>query len=215
MTTGDETGLNLIQPGGFHCINISFSRVLFSPMIGDPGGALMRPLPTHSGPMRLLINYVRAVQRPDAADAPELAHLAATHIFDLAALAIGATRDATEIARARGVRAARMRMIKADVVANAGDPTLSAARIAARHGLSERYVRKLFERDDMSLSDFLLAQRLVRAHRMLRDPAKGVLNITAIAYEAGFNDLSHFNRTFRRRYRATPSDVRAQAQSEW
>ena len=88
MTTGDETGLNLIQPGGFHCINISFSRVLFSPMIGDPGGALMRPLPTHSGPMRLLINYVRAVQRPDAADAPELAHLAATHIFDLAALAM-------------------------------------------------------------------------------------------------------------------------------
>jgi AraC-like DNA-binding protein len=33
--------------------------------------------------------------------------------------------------------------------------------------------------------------------------------ITEIAFEAGFNDLSYFNRTFRRRYSATPSDVRA------
>ncbi|RUX33774.1 helix-turn-helix domain-containing protein, partial [Mesorhizobium sp. M7A.F.Ca.CA.002.09.1.1] len=36
-------------------------------------------------------------------------------------------------------------------------------------------------------------------------------SITAIAYEAGFNDLSYFNRAFRRRYDATPSDVRAAA----
>ena len=33
-------------------------------------------------------------------------------------------------------------------------------------------------------------------------------SISAVAYEAGFGDLSYFNRTFRRRYRATPSQVR-------
>jgi AraC-like DNA-binding protein len=32
-----------------------------------------------------------------------------------------------------------------------------------------------------------------------------------VAYEAGFGDLSYFNRTFRRRYGATPSDVREAA----
>jgi len=32
--------------------------------------------------------------------------------------------------------------------------------------------------------------------------------ISAIAYECGFTDLSNFNRAFRRRFGATPSDIR-------
>jgi AraC-like DNA-binding protein len=32
-----------------------------------------------------------------------------------------------------------------------------------------------------------------------------------IAYDCGFGDVSYFNRVFRRRYGAAPSDVRAQA----
>ena len=33
-----------------------------------------------------------------------------------------------------------------------------------------------------------------------------------IAYDVGFGDLSYFNRVFRRRYGATPSDIRQLAQ---
>ena len=46
---------------------------------------------------------------------------------------------------------------------------------------------------------------------VLRDPRFAERTITAIAYEAGFGDLSYFNRAFRRRYGETPSDVRAAA----
>ena len=46
---------------------------------------------------------------------------------------------------------------------------------------------------------------------MLIDPRYADRGISAVAYEAGFGDLSYFNRTFRRRYGATPSDVRAAA----
>jgi AraC-like DNA-binding protein len=35
--------------------------------------------------------------------------------------------------------------------------------------------------------------------------------VSSIALDAGFGDISYFNRAFRRRYGATPSDVRAQA----
>ena len=38
--------------------------------------------------------------------------------------------------------------------------------------------------------------------------------IGAIAFDAGFADLSHFNRSFRRRFGGTPSEVRAQAQDD-
>jgi AraC-like DNA-binding protein len=44
---------------------------------------------------------------------------------------------------------------------------------------------------------------------MLSDPRLGKRPVSAIAYDVGFRDLSYFNRTFRRRYGATPTDVRA------
>jgi AraC-like DNA-binding protein len=44
---------------------------------------------------------------------------------------------------------------------------------------------------------------------MLTDPRHADLTIGAIAYTAGFGDLSTFNREFRRHFGATPSDVRA------
>jgi len=54
----------------------------------------------------------------------------------------------------------------------------------------------------------VLARRLAAAHAMLADPSHDHLSIIAIAYAAGFGDLSHFNHSFRRRYGATPRKVR-------
>ncbi|QKC87988.1 AraC family transcriptional regulator [Mesorhizobium sp. NZP2234] len=211
MMSGEEVGLNVIQPGGFRFVNMSFSLRELSPLIGDPARALMQPLATGSGPMRLLLDYVQSLQDSGDALTPETWRLATAHMFDLVALAMGATREAAEIARGRGVRVARLRAIKADIAAHGGHGGLSAEDIARRHRLSARYIRKLFEGEGTSLSDFMLGQRLLRAHRMLSDPRHSGRSITAIAFEAGFNDLSYFNRAFRRRYDATPSDVRAGA----
>jgi AraC-like DNA-binding protein len=45
----------------------------------------------------------------------------------------------------------------------------------------------------------------------LRDLHGAGARIADIAYEAGFSDLSHFNRSFRRHFGLTPSELRAQA----
>ena len=55
---------------------------------------------------------------------------------------------------------------------------------------------------------YLVRSRLRHAARRL---AEDDSTITDIAYDVGFGDLSYFNRAFRRRYGASPSDVRAQA----
>jgi transcriptional regulator GlxA family with amidase domain len=60
-------------------------------------------------------------------------------------------------------------------------------------------------------SEFVLGQRLIRAHRMLTDSRFAARSITSVAFDAGFGDVSYFNRSFRRRYGATPSDIRAEA----
>jgi AraC-like DNA-binding protein len=59
----------------------------------------------------------------------------------------------------------------------------------------------------MSFSEFVLTHRLAAAYRMLTDLRFIDRSISRIAHDAGFNDISHFNRSFRRVYGASPTDV--------
>ena len=108
----------------------------------------------------------------------------------------------------QGLRAARLRSIKDHIRDRIGHHDLTLADVARSLQISESYVRQLLAENGTTFTDFVLAGRLTRAHRMLIDPRYADRSISAVAYEAGFGDLSYFNRTFRRRYGATPSDIR-------
>jgi AraC-like DNA-binding protein len=191
---------------------LAFDRM--APLIADLDAVLVRPIPADSEALRLLVSYSGILQDEDALATPKVRSIVATHLHDLAALAIGATHDAAAVAGHRGVRAARRRAVKADILANIAQPGLAIDAVAHRQGISSVYVRKLFERTGTTFTEFILAQRLTRAHRMLGDPRFSGATIMAIAFDAGFADLSYFNRAFRRHYGVTPSDVRAKARHE-
>jgi AraC-like DNA-binding protein len=74
--------------------------------------------------------------------------------------------------------------------------------------VTPRYIHKLFENEGLTFSSFVLGQRLSRAHRILSDPRFADRNISSVAFDVGFGDLSYFNRTFRRCYAATPTDIK-------
>lgn len=103
----------------------------------------------------------------------------------------------------------RLNAIKSDIEARLTDRALSARQIADRHGISLRYLQKLFEDERTTFSEFVLQRRLDRALRMLQSAGAPETNISEIAFGVGFGDLSYFNRTFRRRFGAAPRDVRA------
>lgn len=107
--------------------------------------------------------------------------------------ASGATRDATAVAEGRGIRAARLRAIKDDIQEHLARGDLSPGAVAKRQKVSDSYIRKLFETEGTSFSQFVLGRRLGRAHRMLTDPRWTGRSIASIALEAGFGDLFHFN----------------------
>lgn len=169
--------------------------------------ALMTAMPLRSEALRLLQGYACLV---DASASPEARRLMASHIHDLISLAIGSTRDALELARGRGLRGARLRAIKADIAANL-DGDVSPAALALRQQVTPRYIHKLFASEGTTLSHYVLDCRLKRIHRLLRDPCRAHEPISGMAYEVGFGDLSTFNRAFRRRFGATPTDIRAAA----
>lgn len=195
-------------------INFRFPFDKMAPLISDLDAAAMRPIPVDTEALRLLVHYASVLKDKDMLAAPEVQSLVSTHLKDLAALAIGATRDAAVAASGRGVPAARLRAIKADIVKNLADRNLSIDTIARRHRITPRYVSMLFDGDATTFSEFVLVKRLNHAHRMLINPRFSNHTVSSVAFEAGFGDLSYFNRAFRRLYGATPSDVRARAQSE-
>jgi len=129
------------------------------------------------------------------------------HVHDLIALSVDAGREAA--VRADGsMRAARLQAIKTDIMARLGDASVGITEVAARQGATPRYVHKLFDGEGLPFSRLILQWRLERAHRMLSDERLDRWSITSTAYDAGFGDLSYFNRAFRRLYGMTPSDVR-------
>jgi AraC-like DNA-binding protein len=204
---GAETGYTDF-PSEVRYLSLSIPYKKLAPMIVDPHAALARRVPSNTEALQLLSSYVGLVQKDYALASPELRQLVVMQVYDLVALAIGATRETTEISQGRGVRAARLQAIKSDIIRNAVQRPFSIEKVAARQGVTPRYIRRLFESTGETFTEFVLAQRLNHAHRMLTDVRYRERTISAIALDAGFGDLSYFNRSFRRAYGCTPSEVR-------
>jgi AraC-like DNA-binding protein len=182
-----------------------------APLVGHIEDTPLRLVPPGSEALTLLVTYARAIADALPLSTPELQRLAVIHMHDLIAATIGATRDGRAIAEGRGIAAARLRSIMADISANLGDGDLSVANVARRQRVTPRYIHKLFENEGFTFSSFVLGQRLSRAHRILSDPRLADRNISSVAFDVGFGDLSYFNRTFRRRYAAAPTEIRQSA----
>jgi AraC-like DNA-binding protein len=159
----------------------------------SPGGALS-----------LAMDYSDLLlHRPDAVDEAGMA--IAAHLLDLAALGLGARSDVANAARRRGLRAVRLKAVLSILQKRFVEPDFSAQKLASAAGLSERYVNELLYEAGASFTTRLNELRLRKAAELLACSAD---RISEIAFASGFNDLSYFNRCFRRRFGLTPRAAR-------
>jgi AraC-like DNA-binding protein len=211
--TGDGVLLVYREPALLQLVDTTYIAVrvpfsAISTLASNAGAAAALRIPRDTEALRLLRGYVANL--PDRIADPDLGRLSATHVYDLISLAIGATDEGREIAKQRGIRAARLEALKADLIQNT---TFNLDQLAARQGISPRYVQMLFEEIGTTYSAFALERRLDAARSMLSRPRYATWSVAAIALEAGFGDVSYFNRCFKRRYLMTPSDLRAQTEA--
>ncbi|QMU78354.1 helix-turn-helix domain-containing protein [Streptacidiphilus sp. PB12-B1b] len=108
------------------------------------------------------------------------------------------------------VAAATLERVKDYIMRNLDDPDLSPSRIAEAHFMSVRYLHKLFQCDDTTVSAWIRMQRLERCRRELLRPMGRERGVAAIAHRWGFASHSHFSRAFRAAYGTTPSEWRVQ-----
>ncbi|MEO8883895.1 MAG: helix-turn-helix domain-containing protein [Devosia sp.] len=96
---------------------------------------------------------------------------------------------------------------------NLHDADLSPGVVATHLGISVRTLHLRFQMLGESFGRWLLARRLEACSKALLDPHQMVSGVSEIAYRWGFNDLSHFNRSFRCRFGMSPREWRTQVKA--
>ena len=208
MLLSYSAGRTINRPGLVDHRVIRLPRASLRPLVRNIDDAVLRPIPRGTGMLNLLRSYADALFDDPMLAARDVRQLLVTQLCDLVAVTIGASKDVAAVAEGRGIRAARLRAIKTDIEANLALGDVSATSVARRQKVSDSYIRKLFEGEQTSFSEFVLRRRLVRVHRLLTDPRRVNQSIASLAFEVGFGDVSYFNRAFKRFYGATPSEVR-------
>ena len=190
---------------------ICMERAPIEPMLAGIRDPVQRCVAADNPGIRLLEAYLSALFSVER-DC-DLA-LATLHISDLALYALGVRGETQAMVRERGVQAARQSAVLATIAARAAEAGLCAAEVAGQAGISERYLHRLLEPTGRSFAQHLLAHRLERAANLLREPGCSHLRVAEIAARAGFADISHFNRGFRRHFGDTPHGVRVRARQK-
>lgn len=196
-TGAQEDWLNVIVP----------AQVLRS-ALHNPDDLVARAIPGGSEALTLLTGYAELLRTQSAIESPRLLTHATHTLLDLMALALGATGETQEIAGGRGLRNARLHAILGQIATRYAEAAFSTRDVALALGLSPRYVNEILYESGTNFTDRVLELRLQRARALLSDPRHYGTRIGDIAYMSGFADISHFNRSFRRRFGITPTGAR-------
>jgi AraC-like DNA-binding protein len=135
-------------------------------------------------------------------------------VLDLLSVAL-ADRLGGEVALpAENRQRALLHRIYAFIENRLADPTMSPSTIAAAHHISVRYLHKLFEMEQHTVTGWVRQRRLGQCRRDLLDPTLRDHPVSAIGLRAGFSDPAHFTRAFRAAYGAPPAEYRVTAQPQ-
>jgi AraC-like DNA-binding protein len=99
--------------------------------------------------------------------------------------------------------------IRAHVQQHLRNPELSIGAVAQAMNLSPDHLCRLFRNEPVPLSRLIWQQRLDACRRDLADSRLAERSVSEIAFSWGFNDATHFSRSFRERHGIAPRDWRA------
>lgn len=199
--------MTAIEPAELRAVHIPAQFV--EHVFGDVSSTTGRVLRHEQPESRLLSAYLQAVHQTAGLNDPKTREIIGQQIVDLVITAVGRTHSEAIATAERGLKAARFKLASDEARRRLSEPMLNAQRVAEKMGLSERYVQRLFEENGLTVSQFIMDERLKRVRRMLLEPAQDHRHISDIAYGAGFSDITHFNRAYKRRFGEAPGMARS------
>jgi AraC-like DNA-binding protein len=214
LEIGDAVLLNGSEPFRFAgaydktCINIAVPRGVFAAAVRDADSQLGLHVGANTEALTLLRRYCHMLRSGEPLRSAELQAHASETIVDLIALASGVDGEFGDLANMRGLRAGRLASVLQRIRTGFTGPDFSAQVVARELSLSARYVQDLLAETGQTFAERVLELRLQQVRSQLTDRRHDTRRVSEIAYAAGFNDISYFNRCFRRRFGAAPGTFR-------
>ncbi len=127
--------------------------------------------------------------------------------FSLVSAVLGSLLSVQELTQ-NDCRTALMYQVKAFITKYLNDPDLDRKKIAAFFDISETYLTSLFSDENQSVDKWIWDMRLKKCRRDISNPLFSGKSLSEIAFNSGFNSLSHFSRKFKEAFKMTASEYR-------
>jgi len=200
--------VDLNQTGGF--TTTRFPRRLLLQIAPSAENVLARTL-GHDRAMSIMIERYSALCSEVADELDAVGRKAAAqHLTDLVGHFLATSGGQSNPAGYRDVSTVRLSIVKADILKNLDKSNLTIETVAKANRLSTRQAQRMFAASGTTFTEFVLESRLLLSRKLLLDGSGRYRKVSDVAFTVGFNDLSYFHRSFKRRFGITPADIQTE-----
>lgn len=200
------------QMGPATALSIAFPAQLVTAMFPATENVVYRPVGADRGAAAMLRDFTASLWRErhfiERQDAPSLTS-ALVRMIGLAFQNV----DDVPVMSSHAMNGHYLRLRKL-IAMESTNSDLSIGLACKRLGISASYLQLILRKNGVTFRQLVTEQRLERCRDALSDPNLSHQSVTTIAFENGFQELSHFSRRFAERYGVSPRAFRNQKISE-
>lgn len=204
---GDMVGYETNRPYEIHCLDETESVIVAVPTssLGAHANLISRhtaiSAPTHTWLRTAVSAFLR-----DLADAPSPSDGSSAHYLADALVSL-VIAQITHVLPPPEPESLADRVL-AYSLAHLSDPELSVDAVARAHRISVRYLHKVLQPREVTLSAWIRRHRLERIRRDLANPSLADQTVSAIAARWGVLDATHVSRALRAEFGQTATAIR-------
>lgn len=197
--------LSFNQP--FHQLVLQMPKPVLSQHLLNPEDYTAVPINAQSGVGAVLSNFIFSLAQ-EANSVEQVPDELGENLLNMIAMAFSSSLKLKQLTDNRCVQDSIKQRVLKFIDNNLSNPELNNTLLAKSHGVSLRYLNKLFQHDEMSLHQLILNKRLNQAEILLADERYKHHSIERIAYSLGYVSPAHFSRSFKSHFGISPSKIR-------
>lgn len=202
---------SLVFPEPCKLAVLTFPRELLSRHVAAIDRGTATDLAHNSHIFPLLAAYVRQLISQAPSLTPSISKVVAQHLSDLVCSSVGENLSQSPLPLSEH-KAATLIRVHAYVAAHLHEPNLNPEVVANALRVSSRYINQLLGAEETSLGRLILRKRLDAVASALRDSSLASRSISTLALSLGFNDLTHFSKSFRQHHGLSAREYRQESE---